>query len=70
VRDRSRVAHSSEAATQLSQLVTNTLHRSTFAAELVGMENEISSDGVTQQTLQSELLSRNTAGTYTELNWG
>jgi len=32
------------------------------------MENEISSDGVTQQTLQSELLSRNTAGTYTRVD--
>jgi hypothetical protein len=61
---RTSVAHSGEAAADLSQLVLDTLSRPTFAAELVAMENEISTDGVTQQTLQAELASRNTAGTY------
>jgi hypothetical protein len=67
---RSTVAHSPEAATDLSQLVVNTLHRSTFAAELVGMENEIATTGVTQQTLQSELNTTSndpTAGIYTRV---
>ena len=62
---RNVIAHSGEAASDLSQLVVNVLHRSTFAAELVGMENEITTDGVTQQTLQSEMLATNTAGSYT-----
>jgi hypothetical protein len=62
---RSDLAHSAEAASDLSQLVVDVLHRSTFAAELTGMENEIATDGVTQQTLQSEMQTNGTAGSYT-----
>lgn len=60
---RSIVAHSPEAAGDLAVLVQSVLQRSTFAAELVGMEDALTG-GATQQTLQSDLFANGTAGSY------
>jgi hypothetical protein len=51
----------------LNQLVVDVLGRQSFAAELAGMENTITADGVSQQTLTTDLLRTGTAGLYTRI---
>ena len=63
------VAHSPEARDDLNQLVLDVLLRGAFAAELVGMEDELSS-GASQLDLQAELLLDGTAGIYTTMTDG